>query len=240
VTPGDGNDEAGCVADGGDFILVRGPQALAAAASRLVGAGVVAAIATSEPVVALTFDDGPHPATTPHLLDTLAAAGARATFFVLGARAAAHPELIERIAGEGHELGNHLMHDEPSVRLRPSDFEQQLGQVHALLTPHGPVRFFRPGSGWFTPRLLHAGAALGYRCALASPGLVAAFYPDPDAVGLRLARRARPGAVLVLHEGTARRGGVTATTRCLLAELARRDLTATTLSDLSWRGRQQR
>jgi peptidoglycan/xylan/chitin deacetylase (PgdA/CDA1 family) len=198
-------EEAGGVADGGDFILVRGPQALAAATSRLVGADVVTAIATSEPVVALTFDDGPHPATTPQLLDALADAGARATFFVLGSLAARHPELIERIAGEGHELGNHLMYDEPSVRLSPSDFERQLGQVHALLTPHGPIRFFRPGSGWFTPRLLHAGATLGYRCALASPGPVAAFYPDPDAVGLRLAGRARRGAVLVLHEGTSRR-----------------------------------
>jgi peptidoglycan/xylan/chitin deacetylase (PgdA/CDA1 family) len=224
------------VADGGDFILVRWPQSLAKVASRLAGADIVTAITTSEPVVALTFDDGPHPATTPHLLDVLAAAGARATFFVLGSLSARHPELIERIAREGHELGNHLMHDEPSIRLDPADFERQLAQVHALLRPHGPIRFFRPGSGWFTPRLLQAGAALGYRCALASPGLVAACYPNPDAAGLRLGRRARPGAVLVLHEGTPRRADVTRTTTRLLAELTRRGLTATTLSDLSRRG----
>jgi peptidoglycan/xylan/chitin deacetylase (PgdA/CDA1 family) len=226
--------------DGADLFLVRWPQALADALSWMVGADVVSAITTSDPVVALTFDDGPHPTTTPHLLDALAAAGARATFFVLGSLAARHPHLVERIAREGHELGNHLMHDEPSIRLAPEDFEQQLAQVHALLTPHGPIRFFRPGSGWFNPRLLHAGAALGYRCALASPGLVAAFYPDPDAIGLRLARRARPGAVLVLHEGTHRRADVTRVTERLLGELTRRGLAATTLSDLSVRaGRRQ-
>ncbi|HEX2805655.1 MAG TPA: polysaccharide deacetylase family protein [Kineosporiaceae bacterium] len=225
--------------DGADFVLVRWPQALAGALSRATGTDVVTAITTSEPVVALTFDDGPHPATTPHLLDVLAAAGARATFFVLGSLADRHPQLIERIAGEGHELGNHLMHDEPSIRLHPADFERQLAQVHALLTPHGPVRFFRPGSGWFSPRLLRAGAALGYRCALGSPGLIAAFYPNPDAVGLRLARRARPGAVLVLHEGTDRRSDVTRVTKRLLTELTRRGLTATTLSDLSGRGRER-
>jgi hypothetical protein len=122
------------VADGADLLLVRWPQGLAATLSMLTGAQIVSAITTAQPVVAPTIDDGPHPATTPALLDVLAAAGARATFFVLGSLAARHPELIERIAREGHELGNHLMHDEPSVRLKPHGFGEQLAQVHALLT----------------------------------------------------------------------------------------------------------
>lgn len=65
--------------------------------------------------IALTFDDGPHPEHTPRLLDRLAEFGARGTFFVVGERAEQYPELVRRIADEGHELGNHTWtHSEPS------------------------------------------------------------------------------------------------------------------------------
>ncbi|MEM9317530.1 MAG: polysaccharide deacetylase family protein [Pseudomonadota bacterium] len=57
--------------------------------------------------VALTFDDGPHPTLTPQLLDILAAYGARATFYVIGRNAARYPEILRRMAAEGHEIGNH-------------------------------------------------------------------------------------------------------------------------------------
>ncbi|QYC37702.1 Poly-beta-1,6-N-acetyl-D-glucosamine synthase [Nonomuraea coxensis DSM 45129] len=57
--------------------------------------------------VALTFDDGPDPDWTPRLLDVLKAQGAKATFFGVGSKIAAHPELTRRIVAEGHELGNH-------------------------------------------------------------------------------------------------------------------------------------
>ena len=57
----------------------------------------------------LTFDDGPHPVHTPAVLDRLRAAGVTATFFVIGERVAEHPRLVERIAAEGHALGNHTM-----------------------------------------------------------------------------------------------------------------------------------
>ncbi|WP_079008659.1 bifunctional polysaccharide deacetylase/glycosyltransferase family 2 protein [Streptomyces sp. XY431] len=57
--------------------------------------------------VALTFDDGPDPRWTPEVLDTLRRAGVRATFFVVGTQAAAHPDLVRRIVAEGHQLGVH-------------------------------------------------------------------------------------------------------------------------------------
>lgn len=57
--------------------------------------------------VALTFDDGPDPLVTPSILDLLSEHGAKATFFVIGANAEAHPQLMARIADEGHDIGNH-------------------------------------------------------------------------------------------------------------------------------------
>ena len=66
--------------------------------------------------VALTFDDGPHPDITPRLLDALARHGIAATFFVIGREAERHPELVRRIAAEGHAIGHHSWsHSEPSA-----------------------------------------------------------------------------------------------------------------------------
>ncbi|MHB8466945.1 MAG: polysaccharide deacetylase family protein [Acidimicrobiales bacterium] len=69
--------------------------------------GSISAVVTGAPLIGLTFDDGPDPASTPAILDVLDQYGARATFFVLGDRAAAHPALVARILAEGHEIGLH-------------------------------------------------------------------------------------------------------------------------------------
>jgi peptidoglycan/xylan/chitin deacetylase (PgdA/CDA1 family) len=211
-------------------------QVLARAAARLAGRAFGVEVVVSRPrrggLVALTIDDGPDPSTTPPLLDVLARHGARATFFVIGERAIAHPELLRRIAEGGHEFGNHLLRDEWSVRLPAADFDRQLAQLDDLLSRYGPVRFFRPGSGWFTPRMLRSAARHGYRCALGTPGLVASRYPDPGTVAARMARRCPPGSVVVLHEGTAERAAVAEVTDRLLVDLAGRGLRAVPLAEV--------
>src|SRR5690242_6426557 len=68
----------------GPGAAARWPRVVAGAVGRVAGAPLVVSFRTRAPLVALTLDDGPHPATTPALLDVLAASGARATFFALG------------------------------------------------------------------------------------------------------------------------------------------------------------
>ncbi len=68
--------------------------------------------------VVLTFDDGPRPATTGPVLDALAAAGARATFFLIGRNARANPEMVRRIAAGGHTLANHTFNHPWTLRER--------------------------------------------------------------------------------------------------------------------------
>jgi peptidoglycan/xylan/chitin deacetylase (PgdA/CDA1 family) len=64
-------------------------------------------VRTARPVVAMTFDDGPHVNLTPQLLDILSERQIRATFYVIGSRVVRHPDIMRRIASEGHEIGNH-------------------------------------------------------------------------------------------------------------------------------------
>ena len=71
------------------------------------GPTTITRVPTDQPVVAMTFDDGPHETLTPQLLDMLAARNIRATFYVVGRRVNMYPRLTERIAAEGHEIGNH-------------------------------------------------------------------------------------------------------------------------------------
>lgn len=88
------------------------------------------------PRLALTFDDGPDPHWTPQVLDALRASGARATFFVLAPRAAAHPELLARMAAEGHAIGlhahEHVRHTELDARAGGDDTRRALDVLGAL------------------------------------------------------------------------------------------------------------
>jgi peptidoglycan/xylan/chitin deacetylase (PgdA/CDA1 family) len=108
--------------------------------------------------VSLTFDDGPHPEHTPALLDRLAAQGIRATFFVLGRNAAEHPDLVRRMAAEGHDVGHHsFTHGEPTATSALDLISESRRTARLLAELLGrPPRLFRPPHGKITP-----GKALG-------------------------------------------------------------------------------
>lgn len=76
--------------------------------------------------LALTFDDGPDPIYTPRVLDVLKANGASAIFFLIGAQAECHPELVRRIIDEGHEIGNHAY---PHVKFAALPVRDQLDEI---------------------------------------------------------------------------------------------------------------
>ncbi|MGN6367862.1 MAG: polysaccharide deacetylase family protein [Phycisphaerae bacterium] len=98
--------------------------------------------------VALTFDDGPHPDFTPRILDILAQHHAHATFFVIGRYAKQHPDLIQRIANEGHTLGNHTLdHDRFGVNQKRDYWRTQIHETQRIvadITGQPPVLFRSP------------------------------------------------------------------------------------------------
>lgn len=106
---------------------------------------------TSGGKVALTFDDGPDPKTTPRILDTLHRHNIKATFFVLGSSVQKNPELVRRIVGEGHTLGNHTYTHTNMSNLGPNRMRQELRRtqeaVDEALGYHYPMDLMRPPYG---------------------------------------------------------------------------------------------
>jgi peptidoglycan/xylan/chitin deacetylase (PgdA/CDA1 family) len=207
-------------------------ELVARALTRLLPTDVLWYVDTDAQSVALTFDDGPHRDTTPQLLDVLARHEAKATFFLIGERVLGNAPIVARIAAEGHELANHLMRDEPSVLLSDLEFRRQLDQVRSLLAPYGEIRWFRPGSGWFTPRMLRSAAQQDLRCVLGTLVARHDVRAGDKRIARRLIDRIRPGSIVVLHEGSLERRGVVATTDQILSALRCRGISSVTVSDL--------
>src|ERR1700722_16359989 len=104
--------------------------------------------------VVLTFDDGPWPPTTPKVLAALAAECVRATFFLIGKPASEHPDLVRRIAAEGHTIGPHTWSHRSLMRIKPGDAVEEINRgigadelaLHGKATSIPSTPFFRfPG-----------------------------------------------------------------------------------------------
>lgn len=154
------------------------------------------------PRMALTFDDGPGPSTA-ELLDVLAALGARATFFVLGRQAERHPELIARMAAEGHQLASHGF-DHGILVFRGADHVRtQLRRTERAVEASAPgalSRLFRTPHGYRGPLTARAARREGYRLAGWTRGVFDSAEPGVAAIARRAERALAPGAVLLLHD----------------------------------------
>ena len=101
------------------------------------------------PEIALTFDDGPDPRTTPQLLDLLDDRGIVATFFLIGEKAAQYRDIVKRIVGSGHDLGNHsFTHSDPK-QTSTAKFLDEVRRTKELLEEIAgrPCRLVRPPKG---------------------------------------------------------------------------------------------
>jgi peptidoglycan/xylan/chitin deacetylase (PgdA/CDA1 family) len=153
-------------------------------------------------VAALTFDDGPDPIHTPQVLDILAREGVRASFFLIGRRAAALPEIARRIAADGHDLGNHTWSHRSLWAASPAETRYQIGRGHeAIRTAAGrPPRFFRPPWGMTNLAMFGALRRLGTPCVFWTLQTEGRRPADPERQLSRAARRVGAGAILDLHD----------------------------------------
>lgn len=175
--------------------------------SRIFGTALIAPRGATD--LALTFDDGPNPVWTPRLLTMLADHNIKATFFLMGSRAKAEPELVKRIASEGHLIGNHSW-SHPDLSLQSAKrIREELAQTSDTLEQiiGKQVRYFRPPFGARRPAVFRIARSLGLTTVLWNAMTSDWNTPSGETIAGSLTSRidalARRGwaANIVLHDG---------------------------------------
>ena len=156
-----------------------------------------------QPLVALTFDDGPNPDATPAILDTLGAEGVRATFFVLGRHADRWPSIVERTAVDGHAVGNHGYHHRKLVWRTPDYVRADIAQGTAAIERAASIRprLFRAPHGQRNPWVTPIATSEGQRTVGWTLGVWDTARPGADVIADRVLQGSRRGSIVLLHDG---------------------------------------
>jgi peptidoglycan/xylan/chitin deacetylase (PgdA/CDA1 family) len=166
------------------------------------------AAAAARNEVSLTFDDGPDPEITPRVLELLDQHQAKASFFCVGEKAAAHPDLVREIARRGHSLENHSHRHSHAFAFfglsRLKSDVQSVQTIIAGITGRAP-RFFRAPAGFRSPLLDPVMAACGLCYVSWTRRSFDTVDGDVERVVARLTRGLAAGDVLVLHDRACRR-----------------------------------
>lgn len=164
----------------------------------------VPAVPTDAPFVALTFDDGPDPAYTPTVLDILDRFEVRATFFMIGRAAAAHPDLVRAVLRAGHEIGNHTQDHLWLDSLSVPKVRDQVEGGRATLSGLGVTAngLFRPPRGLTSPTVATVTATLRERSYFWGSCLEAnVAHRSPLTGAANTASRVHAGAIVLAHDG---------------------------------------
>jgi len=177
------------------------------AQSQIFGPTLIAPARPNE--IALTYDDGPNPTATPHLLEVLARHQVRATFFLIGKFVRQCPDLVRQIAAAGHLIGNHTMthpwlpfHSAARIREELSACNKSLED-----TLGAPVHYFRPPHGARRPYVLRTARELGL--IPVQWNIIAGDWKPIDAAtiaarvikGITRNQRRNQASNIVLHDG---------------------------------------
>lgn len=154
--------------------------------------------------IALTFDDGPQPENTGRVLDVLERYGVPATFFCVGMNARAHPDLLVRMREQGHGFGNHTWSHPFLPELTRPQLKEQIERTQEAVAEAAGVAaptLFRPPYGARTPQVLDWLAESGLRIALWDVVPDDWSMPGAGTVADIILDQARPGSVVLLHDG---------------------------------------
>jgi len=162
---------------------------------------------TEEKIVALTFDDGPHPVYTPRVLEILETFGVKATFFLIGRQARSHPEVVQQIKARGHEIENHSDNHLfylpwlPAERMRQEIVAAQ-ETIHRITGSY--PSFFRSPLGWVSDDLVAVCRELKLPIINGSVKVGDVSLPGTEYIIQAVLDKTRNGAIIILHDA----GGV--------------------------------
>ncbi|ARF80870.1 polysaccharide deacetylase family protein [Kitasatospora aureofaciens] len=181
---------------------------------------VIGSTASGGRTVALTFDDGPGPATG-QILDLLAQYHVKATFCEIGQNAAANPALVKRVVAEGHRLCDHSVHHpQPFEKLSHDKAVYEIGAAHDMIVkaggPSTEVSWFRAPGGGFDADNEHIAAGLGMSSLGWSVDPRDWARPGAPAIVSTVQQQLKPGGVILMHDGGGDRSQTVAALKQLL------------------------
>ena len=174
------------------------PKSVIATSARKV-LGSLSHVITNEPLLSLTFDDGPNADSTPQVLALLEKHRARGTFFLVGQAAAFQPELVHRIAAGGHAIGIHSWDHRAFPGLSSRERRRQIRECRRVIQPY-VTRLFRPPYGEQTVMSRLEAFALGYEVVGWNINSGDWYESDPAVLSEYLLRMVEPGAIVLLHD----------------------------------------
>ena len=193
---------------------------------------------TEQRVVALTFDDGPHPPYTDQLLDVLSKHNIKATFFMIGNRIEKYPQTVHRVIAEGHQIGNHS-YGHPVLGFQlPSRIRREIEYTDSLLRQLGAA-----GEIVFRAPMLTRFLPVAWFLAKADRAHISCNVwswdwttQNPDRITQRVLKKTKPGSIIILHDGKAEnthadRGGTIKATDRIIAKLKREKYRFCTITD---------
>ena len=161
---------------------------------------IITNVETDDRVVALTFDDGPHPVYTPKLLEILSNHNAKVTFFLVGEAVIKYPEVFHLIAEAGHDIGNHSWSHvnltKVHSRIRRLKFMRKCSKA---IAPYSK-RLFRPPYGAHNRNVQLDSLILGYKLILWNVSAQDWIVQDADDITEKIIRRSAPGNIFLLHD----------------------------------------
>jgi peptidoglycan/xylan/chitin deacetylase (PgdA/CDA1 family) len=190
------------------------------------GGPIVTRELTGSRKVALTFDDGPHPTWTPKVLDLLRSKGVKATFCLVGTEVHQYPALVARIVREGHTLCNHTWHHELDLGTKPeaeirANLEATNREIRRAV-PGAKIKFFRHPGGMWTAAAIKVSRELGMTPLGWDVDPLDWKKPSPAAIRTRVINQARPGSIVLLHDGGGDRAATLSACPAIVGELKRK------------------
>ncbi len=196
--------------------------------------GALYFVDTDQKMVALTIDDGPDPVTTFEILEVLEQYDSKATFFLISSHVSGNEDVVNQIVRQGHELGNHMTYDEPTYKLKHSEFVSKFNEAGRMLSQFAKTNWFRPGSGFYSSKMISYlnRDERGYLCALGSVYPFDAEIPSSFFSIVFISLNVKPGSIIILHDRGQRGKRTVKTLKRILPRLQSRGYKVTTLTEL--------
>ncbi len=189
---------------------------------------------TEKKIIALTFDDGPHPKQTPAILDILKKYNIKATFFVVGENAEYYPETMKRLCEEGHEIGNHTFSHVDIRKTKRNSLIDDIQKNHDIIKKYNNSEptLLRPPGGVLNTDIKDIANSFGYNIILWNIDTRDWSHESVDSIENNILKNIENGSIILFHDYILNPTPTPEAINKIIPELQKEGYTFVTVSEL--------